>query len=146
MCPVNLTRLNYEVQDNNVNQFQPSFFNQWTLTATIYLSSAWSSLVFCVYLCLSLRHQRGKTTSRSRRLQISLSERWALCQIGLYELMLWLRSSALARWVSHLIGCLPCPNWDAGIMPCHPGQSPSELHNEWTPYTSQCIMFIHGPF
>lgn len=56
------------------------------------------------------RHKMSKTKSGTRRLQISLSEHWALCQIGLYELMLWLRSSALARWVYYLLGCLPYPN------------------------------------
>ncbi|KAI7804517.1 putative aarF domain-containing protein kinase 1 [Triplophysa rosa] len=80
-----------------------------TILQTRASSSSFINMSRCCTRAIA-RHQRGKTKSRSRRLQISLSERWALCQIGLYELMLWLRSSALARWVYYLIGCLPCPN------------------------------------
>lgn len=112
----NFIHLNHDVQAKTMRIIY-SHFSFTNLTAFYPL------LLSCVYLRLSLRHQRSKTKSRTRRLQISLSERWALCQIGLYELMLWLQSSALARWVYYLLGCLPCPNWDTGVMPRHPDRS-----------------------
>ncbi|KAK1793165.1 hypothetical protein P4O66_011567, partial [Electrophorus voltai] len=54
-------------------------------------------------------HQRSKTTSRTKRLQISLAETISLWQISLYELMLWTRGSLLARWIRSLLNCLPHP-------------------------------------
>ncbi|XP_076835092.1 aarF domain-containing protein kinase 1 isoform X2 [Brachyhypopomus gauderio] len=55
-------------------------------------------------------YKRSKTTSRTKRIKISLAETVALWQIGLYELMLWTQSSLLARWIRSLLSCLPHPH------------------------------------
>lgn len=106
---------------HNLNHLQPTYVNQCNLT-----------LSFSVSLCLSLRHKRNKTKSRTRRLQISLSERWSLCQIDLYELLLWIRSSTLARWICYLFYCLPYTNWEPWTRPLRP------LH--WSQHTAKCIV------
>uniref|UniRef100_A0A8C2CMD0 AarF domain-containing protein kinase 1 n=1 Tax=Cyprinus carpio TaxID=7962 RepID=A0A8C2CMD0_CYPCA len=77
-----------------------------TILQTRASSSSFINMSRCCTRAIA-RHKRSKTKSRTRRLQISLSERWSLCQIDLYEFVQWLRSSALARWVSYLLNCLP---------------------------------------
>ncbi|XP_016326296.1 uncharacterized aarF domain-containing protein kinase 1-like isoform X2 [Sinocyclocheilus anshuiensis] len=80
-----------------------------TILQTRASSSSFINMSRCCTRAIA-RHKRSKTKSRTRLLQISLSELWSLCQIELYELMLWLRSSALARWVCYLLNCLPYTN------------------------------------
>uniref|UniRef100_A0A8C1G307 AarF domain-containing protein kinase 1 n=1 Tax=Cyprinus carpio TaxID=7962 RepID=A0A8C1G307_CYPCA len=77
-----------------------------TILQTRASSSSFINMSRCCTRAIA-RHKRSKTKSRTRRLQISLSERWSLCQIDLYEFVQWLRSSALARWVCYLLNCLP---------------------------------------
>ncbi|XP_026141869.1 aarF domain-containing protein kinase 1 [Carassius auratus] len=77
-----------------------------TILQTRASSSSFINMSRCCTRAIA-RHKRSKTKSRTRRLQISLSERWSLFQIDLYELVQWLRSSALARWVCYLLNCLP---------------------------------------
>ncbi|XP_037398195.1 aarF domain-containing protein kinase 1 [Pygocentrus nattereri] len=52
-------------------------------------------------------YKRSKTKSRTRRLKISLAETVSLWQISLYELMLWIQSSVLARWICSMLSYLP---------------------------------------
>uniref|UniRef100_A0A672SLA0 AarF domain-containing protein kinase 1 n=1 Tax=Sinocyclocheilus grahami TaxID=75366 RepID=A0A672SLA0_SINGR len=80
-----------------------------TILQTRASSSSFINMSRCCTRAIA-RHKRSKTKSRTRRLQISLSEHWSLCQIGLYELMVWLRSSTLARWVCYLLNFLPYTN------------------------------------
>ncbi|XP_016125187.1 aarF domain-containing protein kinase 1 isoform X1 [Sinocyclocheilus grahami] len=80
-----------------------------TILQTRASSSSFINMSRCCTRAIA-RHKRSKTKSRTRLLQISLCELWSLCQIDLYELMLWLRSSALARWVRYLLNCLPYTN------------------------------------
>ncbi|CAM4647871.1 unnamed protein product [Leuciscus chuanchicus] len=80
-----------------------------TILQTRASSSSFINMSRCCTRAIA-RHKRNKTKSRSRRLRISLSECWSLCQIDLYELALWLRSSTLVRWVFYLFNCLPYPN------------------------------------
>ncbi|XP_029585113.1 aarF domain-containing protein kinase 1 [Salmo trutta] len=52
------------------------------------------------------RHKRSKAQSRTRRLQITMSESLTLWQISLYELFLWVKGSTLGGWVGSLLSCL----------------------------------------
>uniref|UniRef100_A0A8C2G2J7 AarF domain-containing protein kinase 1 n=1 Tax=Cyprinus carpio TaxID=7962 RepID=A0A8C2G2J7_CYPCA len=80
-----------------------------TILQTRASSSSFINISRCCTRAIA-RHKRSKIKSRTRRLQISLSQYWSLCQIDLFELMMWLRSSTLARWVCYLLNFLPYSN------------------------------------
>ncbi|XP_026869742.2 aarF domain-containing protein kinase 1 [Electrophorus electricus] len=79
-----------------------------TVLQTRASSSSFLNMSRCCTRALA-SHRRSKTTSRTKRLQISLAETISLWQISLYELMLWTRGSLLARWIRSLLNCLPHP-------------------------------------
>ncbi|XP_076156422.1 aarF domain-containing protein kinase 1 [Alosa pseudoharengus] len=77
-----------------------------TILQTRASSSSFINMSRCCTRAVA-RHRRSKTRSRSKRLQISLSEAMTLWQISLYELFLWIKSSTLGCWLSALINALP---------------------------------------
>ncbi|XP_063039752.1 aarF domain-containing protein kinase 1 [Engraulis encrasicolus] len=77
-----------------------------TILQTRASSSSFLNMSRCCTRAIA-SHRRSKASSRSRRVQISMSEALTLWQISLYELFLWMRSSVLGCWVSALIGFLP---------------------------------------
>ncbi|KAM9842757.1 aarF domain-containing protein kinase 1 [Aulostomus maculatus] len=68
-------------------------------------SSSFINMSRCCIRALA-RHKRSKTSSRRRRLQISLSESFHLLRLGVYEAFLWLRGSVLGAGLSALLGFL----------------------------------------
>ncbi|XP_015237329.1 PREDICTED: uncharacterized aarF domain-containing protein kinase 1 [Cyprinodon variegatus] len=52
------------------------------------------------------RHKRSKAQSRRRCLQITLAESVSLWKLSVYELLLWVRGSLMARWLSALLAFL----------------------------------------
>ncbi|KAG9268895.1 putative aarF domain-containing protein kinase 1 [Astyanax mexicanus] len=77
-----------------------------TVLQTRASSSSFLNMSRCCARAIA-RYKRSKTNSRTRQLQISLSETVTLWQISLYELMLWIRSSVLASWIYSLLSYLP---------------------------------------
>ncbi|XP_041928081.1 LOW QUALITY PROTEIN: aarF domain-containing protein kinase 1 [Alosa sapidissima] len=77
-----------------------------TILQTRASSSSFINMSRCCTRAMA-RHRRSKTCSRSKRLQISLSEAITLWQISLYEMFLWIKSSTLGCWLSALINVLP---------------------------------------
>ncbi|XP_066541582.1 aarF domain-containing protein kinase 1 [Hoplias malabaricus] len=76
-----------------------------TVLQTRACSSSFINMSRCCTRAIA-SYKRRKTKSRTRRLQISLSETVSLWQINLYELVLWIRSSLLARWICSMLSCL----------------------------------------
>uniref|UniRef100_A0A1A8HIP6 AarF domain-containing protein kinase 1 n=1 Tax=Nothobranchius korthausae TaxID=1143690 RepID=A0A1A8HIP6_9TELE len=52
------------------------------------------------------RHKRSKARSRSRRLQITLTESLSLWKLSVYELLLWFRGSMMNRWLAAILAFL----------------------------------------
>uniref|UniRef100_A0A146P702 AarF domain-containing protein kinase 1 n=1 Tax=Fundulus heteroclitus TaxID=8078 RepID=A0A146P702_FUNHE len=52
------------------------------------------------------RHKRSKAQSRRRCLQITLAESVSLWKLSVYEFLLWIRGSVMARWLSSLLAFL----------------------------------------
>uniref|UniRef100_A0A1A7YFC1 AarF domain-containing protein kinase 1 n=2 Tax=Iconisemion striatum TaxID=60296 RepID=A0A1A7YFC1_9TELE len=52
------------------------------------------------------RHKRTKARSRSRRLQITLTESLSLWKLSVYELLLWFRGSMMTRWLAAMLAFL----------------------------------------
>ncbi|XP_048084586.1 aarF domain-containing protein kinase 1 isoform X2 [Alosa alosa] len=77
-----------------------------TILQTRASSSSFINMSRCCTRAVA-RHRRSKTCSRSKRLQISLSEAITLWQISLYEMFMWIKSSTLGCWLSALINVLP---------------------------------------
>ncbi|XP_017332116.1 aarF domain-containing protein kinase 1 isoform X1 [Ictalurus punctatus] len=77
-----------------------------TVLQTRASSSSFISMSRCCTRALA-SYKRSKTDSRTRRLQISVSEALSLCQISLYEVVLWIRSSSLVKWMYYVLGRLP---------------------------------------
>ncbi|KAK3563309.1 hypothetical protein QTP86_021637 [Hemibagrus guttatus] len=77
-----------------------------TVLQTRASSSSFISMSRCCTRALA-SYKRSKTDSRMKRLQISVSESLALCQISLFEVVLWIRSSLLVKWMCYALGCLP---------------------------------------
>ncbi|CAJ1074184.1 aarF domain-containing protein kinase 1 [Xyrichtys novacula] len=65
-------------------------------------SSSFINMSRCCIQAMA-RHKRSKARSRTRRLQISLSESVNLLKLSLYELFLRLKSSMLVHWLSALL-------------------------------------------
>ncbi|KAM6912578.1 aarF domain-containing protein kinase 1 [Xenentodon cancila] len=78
------------------------------IETTLRTRAASSSLINMSRCCIRAvaRHKKSKTESRTRRLQITLSESLSLCKLSLYELLLWVRGSAMARWLAALLALL----------------------------------------
>nr|XP_061798885.1 aarF domain-containing protein kinase 1-like [Nerophis lumbriciformis] len=68
-------------------------------------SSSFINMSRCCIRALA-RHKRSKNTSSRRRLQITLTESFNLWRLSMYELLLWLKSSLVARGVSTLLAFL----------------------------------------
>ncbi|KAF7201001.1 aarF domain containing kinase 1 [Nothobranchius furzeri] len=52
------------------------------------------------------RHKRSKARSRSRRVQIMLTESLSLWKLSVYELLLWFRGSMMIRWLAAILAFL----------------------------------------
>ncbi|XP_041121789.1 aarF domain-containing protein kinase 1 isoform X2 [Polyodon spathula] len=49
------------------------------------------------------KYQKKRSKSRYKKMQISFSEAFTLWQINLYELLLWIRGSALGNWIGSFL-------------------------------------------
>ncbi|XP_029900933.1 aarF domain-containing protein kinase 1 [Myripristis murdjan] len=78
------------------------------IETTLQTRAASSSFINMSRCCIRAvaRHKRSKARTRTRRLQITLSESFGLWQISMYELFLWVKGSALGCWVAALLGLL----------------------------------------
>ncbi|XP_077587460.1 aarF domain-containing protein kinase 1 [Stigmatopora nigra] len=65
-------------------------------------SSSFLNMSRCCIRALA-RHKRSKNPSGGRRLQITLTESFHLWILAMYELLLWLKTSTLARGLSALL-------------------------------------------
>ncbi|XP_071770439.2 aarF domain-containing protein kinase 1 [Centroberyx gerrardi] len=78
------------------------------IETTLQTRAASSSFINMSRCCIRAmaRHKRSKARSRTRRLQIALAESLGLWRIGMYELFLWVKGSALGCWLAALLGLL----------------------------------------
>ncbi|XP_071386147.1 aarF domain-containing protein kinase 1 [Centroberyx affinis] len=78
------------------------------IETTLQTRAASSSFINMSRCCIRAvaRHKRSKARSGTRRLQIALAESLGLWRIGMYELFLWVKGSALGCWLAALLGLL----------------------------------------